>query len=114
MWAAIASTFIGIWLTVAPSVFGHDGAARTNGHVVGPLVATFGAMAISQVTRAARFVNLALAVWFVGAPILLGFTLPQALHHAGLGLVLAGLSLVPRPDRKKQGGGWSALRRSAR
>jgi hypothetical protein len=114
MLAAIASTLIGIWFMVAPAVVGYGGAARTNDEIVGPLVATLGAMAISQVTRAARFVNLALAVWLVGAPILLGFTLPQALHHAGLGLVLAGLSLVPRPDRKKQGGGWSALRRSAR
>ena len=114
MWAAVASTLIGIWLTVAPSVFGYDGAARTNGHVVGPLVATFGAMAISQVTRAARFVNLALALWLVAAPTLLGFTIRQTIHDAGLGLVLAGLSLVPRPDRRKQGGGWAALRRGAR
>jgi hypothetical protein len=112
MWAAIASTLIGIWFMVAPAVVGFAGAARTNDNVVGPLVATFGAIAISQVTRAARFVNLALAVWLVGAPILLGFALPQALHHAGLGLFLAGLSLVPRPDRKKQGGGWAALRRA--
>jgi hypothetical protein len=71
-------------------------------------------MAISQVTRFARFVNLALAVWLVAAPIVPGFAILETIHHAGLGLVLAGLSLVPRPDRRKQGGGWAALRRAAR
>jgi hypothetical protein len=114
MWAAIASTLIGIWLTVAPAIFGYDGAARTNGHVVGPLVATFGAIAISQVTRAARFVNLALAVWLAAAPVVLGLTLLQTIHHAGLALVLGGLSLFPRPDRRKQGGGWTVLGRAGK
>jgi hypothetical protein len=110
MWAAIASTLLGIWLMAAPSVIGLEGAARTNAHVVGPLLATFAGIAISQVTRSFRRLNALLGVWLIIAPVLLGHgSTWAAAHSVAVGIAALALSLISGKSRHQQGGGWRAL-----
>jgi hypothetical protein len=111
MWAAIASTFLGIWLMVAPAILDLHGLARAHAHVVGPLVVTFAAIAISQVTRSVRRVNALLGVFLVLAPLLFGYGFSSAaVHSIVVGIATFALSLPPGTPHHQQGGGWRSMR----
>lgn len=112
MWAALLVTLLGTWSMAAPAVFDLSGVHRTSVEIVGPLVVTFGAISASQVTRAVRWVNVGLGVVVALAPWALGASALPALHDTLVGTAIAGLSLVRRQSRWKQGGGWTDLFRS--
>ncbi|MGH7966442.1 MAG: SPW repeat domain-containing protein, partial [Candidatus Binatia bacterium] len=50
MWAQLTNILLGVWLMVAPAVFGYVGTASTNDRIVGPLVASFAMIALSEAT----------------------------------------------------------------
>lgn len=109
MLAAIASVILGVWLAISPAALAYSGPARTTAHLIGPLVATFAAIAISQVTRQARLANAPLGAWLVIAPLLLGYSALAALNSVAVGLLVTGLSFSRGRSRHQQGGGWAAL-----
>jgi hypothetical protein len=109
VWAQLACTALGVWLMAAPQVLGYHGAARTNDHVVGPLVATFACVAAWEATRSVRWVNLPLGAWLVLAPWVLGGGWFEAAHGTAAGLAVAALALARGETRQKLGGGWSAV-----
>jgi hypothetical protein len=90
-WNLAVSAVLGIWLMAAPAVFGTQGAATASDQLVGALVVTFAVIAIGEVARAARFVNVLLGVWLVAAPWLLAGGTPAARWNdlaVGVALVL--------------------------
>jgi hypothetical protein len=98
----------------APHVLGYAGVARTNDQIVGPLVATFAFIAVWEVTRGLRWLNLVLGVWLVVAPVLLRY--PEAtsiVNSLVVGVVVIGLSLARGTTAERFGGGWRSLWRSA-
>ncbi len=109
MWAQLVAFAVGVWLTAAPGTLGYANPARANDHVVGPLAATAALIAVFQVTRGVRWVNLPLGAWLVVAPLVLGYGRTEFVHSALAGLALAGLSLVPGARDEAFGGGWRAL-----
>jgi hypothetical protein len=110
MLAAIASVILGVWLAISPALLGYSGSARTSAHLLGPLIATFAGMAISQVTRQARLVNVLLAACLIVAPVALGYALIASINSVTVGAILAALSLSRGRRPHAQGGGWTALR----
>lgn len=110
MLAQILNTILGIWLTAAPAVLDYGRSAATNGHITGPLVATFACIAIWEATRAVRWVNVPLGVWLVGVPLLLEHPLAGQLNSVLCGIAIVGLGCVRGAARHRFGGGWSALR----
>ena len=114
MLATILNAGIGVWLMIAPSVLGYYGAARTNDHIVGPLVATFAVIAAWEATRGLRFVNFGLALWLLAAPFVLGYPAHLAGHSIVIALVLGGLSLVRGRMQHQFDGGWRMLLRGQR
>jgi hypothetical protein len=106
----LGSVLVGLWLMTAPSVLGHAGsAAAKNDWIIGPLVVTTATMALWQVLRAVRWVNLAFGAWMVVAAFVLGYRGPSL-----IGAVIAGLALVvlavPRGRISHRfGGGWRRL-----
>lgn len=105
-WNLVVSTGLGVWIMCAPSVFGTQGAAADSDHLVGALIVTFAVIAIGEVARAARFVNILFGTWLVAAPWLLtGFTAGTQWNGIFVGVALILLSLR-RGKVKERYGSW--------
>src|SRR5215207_3520539 len=91
MWPRLVNTLVGLWLMAAPAVLDYAGAARTNDRIVGPLAASFAVIAIWEVTRPLRWANVALGVWLLVAPWLLGADRAPLLNETAAGLVLIAM-----------------------
>lgn len=113
MWGQMINAGLGIWLMGAPAILSYAEPARTNDHIVGPLVATFATIAVWEVTRPLRWVNLLLGVWLLIAPLALGYG-PGAstLNSLAVGAIVAVLAAFPGKIAQRFGGGWSSLWRS--
>lgn len=102
------NTILGVWLMAAPDALGYGDPARTNDHIIGPLIVSFAMIATSEVTHSARWVNVLLGLWLAVAP-LLGYPFRIAMHSVVIGLVVAACSLVRGTIKDHVGGGWSVL-----
>jgi hypothetical protein len=111
MWAQILNVLLGLWLMAAPAVLGYGGAAADNDRVVGPIAATFAAIAISEATRGVRLAVLPLGLWMLVGPWLLGGPAPAIANGLLVGLALIGFSLVRGRFTATYAGGWMALLR---
>jgi hypothetical protein len=114
MWAQGISALIGVWLMAAPGVFRFDGPAGVNAHIVGPLIASFGVIAMGECTRGVRRVNLPLALWVVLSPLFLDQPMNAAMNSLIAGVAVGTLSLVRGHVKHRFGGGWAALREPGR
>ncbi len=105
-WNLLVSAALGLWLMAAPSSFGSGGTAAHSDHLIGALVVTTAVIALSDVGRALRFVNIAFGAWFIVAPWLLaGSTFGSTWNDMAIGLALIALS-VPRGAVGERYGGW--------
>lgn len=105
-WNLVVSAALGIWLMAAPAVLDSHGAAAGSDQLVGALVVTFAVIAMGEVARAARLVNLVFGAWLVAAPWLLAGTSPVARwNDMAVGVALLFLSL-PRGKVTERFGSW--------
>ena len=110
MRAQIASAVLALWLIVSPDVLGFGDPARTATRVIGPLALFFAVLAIRDVTRPARWVNLATGVALLFVPWLLRYgAWTPILNSLIAGVLLIGFAQVHGKTRHATGGGWSAL-----
>lgn len=109
MWPHLITFGLGIWLTAAPDILGRTGPVAANYHVVGPLVATAGLVAVFEATRGVRWVNLPLGVWLAVSPVVLDFTARSIVHGGAVGLAVAAPACVEGRRSERLGGGWAAL-----
>jgi hypothetical protein len=90
----LASAAVGVALMFLPPLFGVDGAAAEANWLFGPLIVTFAVIAMADVVRPARFVNLLLASLAALAPFVVGDRdLPYAAATLVLSVVVLALSL---------------------
>ena len=90
------SAAIGAWLMFAPAAFGIgiEQPAADSDHLVGALVIVVAVIALAEVGRPARFLNLPLGLWLIAAPWLLdGATGPSRWNSASMGLAIVLLTL---------------------
>ena len=66
----------GIWLMMSPAVLGYADPARANDRIIGPIVASLATIAMWEVSRPLRWVNVVLGAWLLVAPWLLGHIRP--------------------------------------
>jgi uncharacterized membrane protein len=105
-WNLLLSIALGVWLMFAPAVFGTSGRAADSDHLVGALIVTFAAIAIAEVGRAMRFINILFGAWLVVAPWLLaGFFAGATWSDMASGVALILLSL-PRGRVRGRYGSW--------
>lgn len=84
--------------------------AQTNNRIVGPLVVSLSVIAIWQITRALRWLNLPLGLWLIVAPGLLGyFTSSAGWSDMAAGIVLTVLAFVPGKHPHRFAGGWPSI-----
>lgn len=113
MWAQIINALLGVWLMVSPAFFNYHGSGRTNDLIVGPIAATFGIIAIWEVTRPVGKANILLGLWLVVAPWVLGYGSVIALiNHFIVGVAMIALAMTRVQIPGKFGGGWSSLWRT--
>ncbi|HEX5104013.1 MAG TPA: vitamin K epoxide reductase family protein [Pirellulaceae bacterium] len=105
-WPLVVTMLLGLWLIVAPDFLGTMKPAADSSRLAGALVITIAAVATAEVTRAARFFNVLLALWVAGAPWLVA-------EESALGTVnalIVGLLLIPmcipRGIVRERYGGW--------
>lgn len=113
MWAQLINVALGIWLMLAPSVLGFDGAPETIDRLIGPLVVLGGLLAIRDVTRSARYLLFLPALFLVLAPWFLHYQPGVALTTGSLtGIAISICAAIPGRRHERIGGGWLALLRA--
>jgi hypothetical protein len=106
-WTLTASALLGIWLMFTRLVFGTVPPLADSDHLVGALVFTVAVIAMAEVARALRFINLVFGIWLLAAPWLLtGGGAIGALAGVVAGLVLIALSLPRGPRSREHYGSW--------
>lgn len=112
-WNLVAVAVLGAWLMAAPAVFQVQGSAADINYIIGPLMWVFAIIALAEVARAARFVNILLAI---GLMILLwlisdssgSVTIAYGLNNLVIGALIIALSV--RPGKiKDMYGSWNRL-----
>lgn len=106
-WTLLISTLLGVWLMFTRLVFDTSGTMANSDHLVGALVVTFSVMAMAEVGRPVRFINVGFGLWLLAAPWLLeGVSSTLATWNSILsGLLLIGLAL-PRGRIRNAYAGW--------
>lgn len=103
----VLSSGIGAWLLFSRVTVGNAGGMANSDHLIGSLVVTFSIIALSEVARSVRFINIPLGAWLMAAPWLLdGATSPLAAWNGVIsGLLLIALAM-PRGPIKESYAGW--------
>ena len=110
MRAAIINILLGLWLMISPALLQFEKAAFNNNYIVGPLVLTCAVMALWEVNRSARYLNMAAGGWLVASPFILNFQSTNAIWTTVLsGVLIAVLSFIKESIKGKYGGGWRSL-----
>jgi len=111
MWATAINAMIGIWLMASPAIvetFSHD--AANNNRIFGPLVVAFGVMALWEVLRSVRYVNVGVGIWILISTVLLGYSNLALVTNLLAAIAIIGLSFIRgKHDPMEFGGGWVAL-----
>ncbi len=107
-WTLLLSIAIGVWLTFTRLSFNSGGAMANSDHLIGALVVTFSIIALAEVGRAIRVINIPFGIWMIAAPWLLsGATSPLAAWNG----VISGLLLIvlaaPRGTIRNSYAGWN-------
>jgi len=103
-WNLLLCVAIGLGWMFYPGNFGVTGSAANNFTTLGALVVTFSVMAMAEVGRAMRFINILFSLWLIIAMLLINDVASNTLWLAIIsGLVLIGLSFPKGKIREKYG-----------
>src|SRR3989344_2355916 len=106
MWAQAISLCLGIWLMAAPDALGYFDPARTQDHILGPIIASVGCMAMWEVARTLRWINLFLGFWLVLSPWILAFEQRALVNSMAVGIFLSALAGIRGQTKYSFSGGW--------
>jgi nucleoside-diphosphate-sugar epimerase/uncharacterized membrane protein len=106
-WTLLLSIAIGVWLTFTRLSFDSSGAMADSDHLIGALVVTFSIIALAEVGRAVRFINILFGAWLIAAPWLLdGIVSPLAAWNGVISGALLIALAIPRGRIKDSYAGW--------
>ena len=114
MWRHLLTALAGIWLMASPAVLDYANPARANDRIIGPIVASMAIIAIWEISRPLRWVNVILGAWLMIAPWLLGHPPEARWNSLAAGALVLAFSLVKGKRTHQVGGGWSALWKGVR
>jgi uncharacterized membrane protein len=108
-WNLLVSAALGAWLMAAPSIFQIHGRGAHSDHILGALVVSVAIIAFAEVARAARFLNIALALALIVLTWLLGgVTLASGFNNLIATALIIVLS-IPPGRIKNTYGSWNPL-----
>ena len=106
-WTLVASSLIGVWLMLTRLTFDTAGAMANSDHLVGALIVTTSIIAMAEVGRALRLINILFGIWLIAAPWFLSG------HHSDLALlnsIFIGLLIIvlalPKGRIRNSYAGW--------
>ncbi len=92
-WNLLLSTAIGLWLMFSPFLFSVEKPIANHLTTIGALIVTFTVIAMAEVGRSIRFLNIVFAIWLIAASIIIKDPSGNALWIAiASGALLIGLS----------------------
>ena len=105
-WTLAASIVVGLWVMVAPLVFGATGDAAQSQQVGGALAITVAAISTAEVIRAGRFLNVLVAAWLMaGAWLFSDLGQPAAWSTLASAVALVALT-IPRGVVRERYATW--------
>jgi nucleoside-diphosphate-sugar epimerase len=106
-WTLVASSVPGAWLMFSRLIFDAEGAVADSDHLIGAMIITVAVIAMAEVARPLRFLNVLFGLWLMAAPWMLsGATAGAAWNDVICGLLVIALSL-PRGTRSSEHyGSW--------
>lgn len=108
-WNLLLLCLLGVALMYTRLIFGSTGSIASSDHLMGSLLLTVSVLAMAEVARPLRWLNLPIGLWLVVAPWLLSGGGPGA----AIGGVLSGLLVialtVPRGPIRHRYAGWDRL-----
>jgi hypothetical protein len=106
-WTLVASAALGIWLMASPDLLLDVGPAAAVVQIGGALIATFSVVAMGEVLRAGRFLNIPIGLLVAVAP----FALAGATTAGGVSAFFGGLAAaalcIPRGRIAESFGSWN-------
>ncbi|WP_205518830.1 vitamin K epoxide reductase family protein [Pseudotabrizicola algicola] len=106
-WTLVGSAAVGLWLMFSRLAFGTEPPMADSDHLVGALIVTVAVMAMAEVARPLRFINVAFGLWLIASPWLLIGAAPLASGASVItGILLIALSLPRGPRSKEHYGSW--------
>jgi hypothetical protein len=108
-WNLVASIALGAALMASRILFDASGQAANNDHLVGALVITVTVIALAEMARPLRLVNVAFGAWLLAAPWLLpGYSALGTLASLAIAALLIAFAL-PRGPIHGHYGGWDRV-----
>ncbi|GBE15497.1 vitamin K epoxide reductase family protein [bacterium BMS3Abin14] len=108
-WTLLLSVAFGLWLMLSPVILGTMGRAAADNNIFGALIVTVAVIAMAEVFRAGRFLNVLFSAWIIASPWLLaGAGAGTRVNNAIVGVLLI-LLCIPRGTIKEQYGTWDRL-----
>ncbi|HKJ79784.1 MAG TPA: vitamin K epoxide reductase family protein, partial [Prolixibacteraceae bacterium] len=95
-WNLFVAIGIGLWFMFSPSVLGYTGKLADSNHLVGAIIIAMSIIAMSEVVRSLRFVNILLAAWLIASIWIFGYTGSAVLWSQ----LIAGIVLIAVSFRK--------------
>ena len=105
-WSLLLSTGIGAWLMFTPSTLGSAGSAAHSEHLFGALIVTVAVIALADVGRVTRYVNVLFGAWVIAAPWILGGATTATKWNDLLAGALVILLSLPRGTVGERYGTW--------
>ena len=106
-WRDVANLILGIWLAISPWALSYmaDATPAWNAYIVGIVIAVAAAAAIMAFHQWEEWTNVALAIWLIVSPFLLGYAmLSNALwNQIVLGIIIGILALWTAVASPKRG-----------
>ena len=102
-WNLVLAIPIGVALMLSRVTFGTDGMMAQSDHVIGALVLTTLSIAAAEVTRAARYLLVPLAVALIASPFLFGAPTGAMIFNVAAGIALVALARNRGPIRERYG-----------
>ena len=93
----------------SPAVLNYADPARANDRLIGPIVASLAIIAMWEIARPLRWINVALGGWLLIAPWVLGHASDARWNSLAAGALVLGFSLLKGTRTHRVGGGWSSL-----
>ncbi|SEP43564.1 vitamin K epoxide reductase family protein [Nitrosovibrio sp. Nv6] len=106
-WNLVASAVLGLWLMFTRLIFGTEPPMANSDHLVGALIITVAVIAMAEVARPLRFLNVGFGVWLIAAPWMLeGASVTASWAGVFVGLAVVALSLPRGRLSREHYGSW--------
>ncbi|HXH53445.1 MAG TPA: vitamin K epoxide reductase family protein [Sphingomicrobium sp.] len=110
-WTLLAAGALGIWLMFSTVLFGTSAGLADSDHLFGALTLTVAVIALAEVARPLRYLNLLFGIWIAASPFVLEGAVSTAavVNDIAVGLLIIALSLPQGKRSAQHYGSWDRL-----